>query len=439
MLNRDACLATKESVSRDAPQTVGVYIFRSADREILYIGKSINLRARLLSHLENAKADPKEAAIVGQASRIECIPCESEFRALLLESQLIQKHKPRYNKIWRDDKSYLYVKVNVKDAYPRVTLVRRENDGRSRYFGPFPSVRVAESILKQTRRVIPFCMSASARKKPCFYAKLGLCAPCPGAILPIADEKEKTRLKTLYRKHIAALIRVLSGRTDAVIKNLYRDLKILGRQGDFEEAIRLRNRIFSFERFIKNSAGLEPGFLLSEDTGEDKLRALERILRPYFPGLKDPVRIECYDMSNLLLQQATAAMVVATGGLIDKSSYRKFRMKNLKHRSDFEMITEAITRRFRNSWPHPDLLVIDGGTPQVKTVLSALDTAKIEIPVIGIAKNPDRFVIGREGLPTIRPRRTDKGFRLIQELRDEAHRFSKKYHTLLRDKKLLEE
>ena len=129
-------------------------------------------------------------------------------------------------------------------------------------------------------------------------------------------------------------------------------------------------------------------------------------------------------------------MVVATRGQVDKSQYRKFRMKNPRLRSDFDMLAETLTRRFRNKWTKPDLLVVDGGKPQVRTVLETLGGLGIAVPVVGLAKNPDRLVLGTPALPTKRPSFHDAGFNLLRLLRDEAHRFSKKYHTSLRDSKL---
>ncbi len=130
-------------------------------------------------------------------------------------------------------------------------------------------------------------------------------------------------------------------------------------------------------------------------------------------------------------------MVVFTEGNSDKKEYKRFKIKNEKAESDFEMMDEVIRRRFKNDWPHPDLLVVDGGKPQVRTVLKVLHEMDIQVPLIGIAKRPDRIVLGTEHYLSLRPRSDHPGFQLLQALRDESHRFAKKYHVLLRGKNML--
>ncbi len=146
--------------------------------------------------------------------------------------------------------------------------------------------------------------------------------------------------------------------------------------------------------------------------------------------------MECYDISNLSQKEATASMVVFTDGLADKSQYRKFRIKDKKLQSDFDMLEEVIKRRFNNDWDRPDLLVVDGGRPQVRRVSQVLRELHITIPLIGIAKHPDRLVISVENLPIVRPPVHSLGFGMVRAIRDESHRFAKKYHLLLRNKKL---
>lgn len=428
---------TKEGI-QEAPQTIGVYIFCGKGREeYLYIGKSINLKARLNSHWESTRMDERERAIFEGTQKIKLIPVESEFKALLYEAQLIQKHQPRYNRIWKDDKSHLYIKINLKDRYPKVLLVRKENDGKSSYFGPFSSVRVAERLLKEIRKVIPFCMQRNIfTVNPCFYGKMGLCDPCPNTIEAMPEGPEKEEVAKYYKKNIRQLVRIFKGDTSPVLKGLYAQLKELTKNQEYEDALILRNRILSFERLITERVGLEKEMLFNATPG-DAAADLRQVLSRHFPGLPELHRIECYDISNLSFKQATASMVVATDGLIDKSQYRKFRIKNPSANSDFEMLTETFLRRFRNNWPPPDLLVVDGGKPQVRTILKVLEIIGKDIPLIGIAKNPDRLVIGRGELPTIRLALRHPGFNLVRLLRDESHRFSKKYHVLLRSREFL--
>ena len=423
------------------PTTYGVYLFKRG-RDILYIGKSINIKTRVQSHIENAAIDAKERAIVVNSDHIEFITTDSEFKALLLESQLIQKHHPQYNRRWMDDKSYLYIKINMKDTYPKIMQVRREQKQDAMYFGPFPSSKIAREILSEIRKLIPFCTQKRVYRHVCFQSKIGLCNPCPSAIELLTDEKEKRVLQRLYKSRIRQVVKILNGNFEVVLRGLYSQLKELTEQERYEEAIMLRNKIKRFEYFVNEQlfASYDSS---SYNQSEEGLVSLAKILSPYFPGFsvdnpKGLHRIECFDVSNLSGKEATASMVVLIDGLVDKSEYRRFKIKNLKSKSDFEMHEEVFTRRLKHrDWPLPDLLVVDGGKPQVRTLRAVFTQLRISIPLIGIAKRPDRFVVGVNNLPSVRPPMRDIGFNMIRNLRDESHRFAKKYHLLLREQKMM--
>jgi len=152
------------------PSTFGVYLFKRKNK-ILYVGKSINIKARVFSHLKNALLDKKESLIISLSDSIESRVTENEFKALLLESYLIKKYQPKYNAICKDGKSYLYIKITVKDNFPKILLCRKENDMKSIYFGPFSSVKVATDLINDIRHVIPFCTQKNITKHPCFLFK----------------------------------------------------------------------------------------------------------------------------------------------------------------------------------------------------------------------------------------------------------------------------
>lgn len=425
----------KEEISK-LPAATGVYFFKKDD-QILYVGKAISIKARILSHLENSKLDPKESLIVQNSNKIEYVLTDSEFKALLLESSLIQKHLPKYNARWKDDKSYLYIKITTKDQFPKVFIVRKENDRKSVYFGPFPSRRDTEKILNTIRRLFPFCTQKQITPKPCFYSKIGLCDPCPNEILKLADQEKIKKLRQRYLYNIRQLKRILQGNVDLVLKESYKKLKEFSKQQNFEEAIYVRNNIQRFEQLIQQTQ-FSADITLHFNRSAESLDKLKNLLRHYFPNLTDLQRIECYDVSNLFQKDATASMVVFTGGMPDTSQYRRFKIKNVTAKSDFEMLEETFTRRFKNDWPEPDLLVVDGGTPQVLRVKQILANLKKNTFLIGIAKHPDRLVINApKGLTTIRPSYNNLGFNLVRAIRDEAHRFARKYHLLLRHKKLM--
>lgn len=424
----------KPSELVDVPTTNGIYIFRCGETPV-YIGKSVNLKARLISHIENAKKDPKEAAIIDASDNIEWIITDSEFKALILESQLIQKYLPKYNVRWRDDKSYLYIKATVQDEYPKFFITRREEDKKAHYFGPFPSVVVATNILREIRKVFPFCSQKRITNRKCFYAKIGMCNPCPNDIEQLEDKGQKLKAKREYRKNIRNIVKILEGKIDPVVDQLYKEINALIKEEQYEEAIPYRNRLYRLERVIlRRKFGGDPD---EYNVSETRLNSLLNVLTPHFPELTKLDRIECYDMSTFQFKESTASMVVFTAGLSDKKEYKRFRIKNQQAESDFEMIDEVLRRRFKNDWVLPDLIVIDGGKPQVRAALKVCRDMNIHIPLIGIAKRPDRFVIGKEPPLILRPPSHHAGFRLVQSLRDESHRFAKKYHVLLRNKKMM--
>lgn len=425
---------TREEILK-LPTTTGIYQYIDAQGEIIYIGKSVSLKARLISHAENAKIDAKEAGIVDNAVKISIIITDSEFNALLLESQLISRHKPKYNVRWRDDKSYLYIKATIKDDYPKFFLTRQENDGKSSYFGPFPSVRTATNVLREIRKVFPFCTQRKISKQPCFYSKIGQCNPCPNNIEKIENLEEKKELKKAYKYNIRQVIKVLEGQTDLVQKDLYKTLKLQTETLDYENAIQTRDRIQRLEGLIHGKK-LEPEMIADYNKSNESTQKLKELLQRYYPDLENVTRIECFDISNTSMKQGTASMVVFTDGLIDKKEYRKFKIKDLNLASDFEMMDEVLRRRFkRHQWKNPSLLVVDGGKPQVRVAQKVLADLEVQVPLIGIAKNPDRLVIGDQHFQMIRPQLNHPGFNLIRAIRDESHRFAKKYHIYLRNKK----
>jgi len=419
---------------KDLPTTNGIYIFKYKKKPI-YIGKSVNIKARIKSHIENAKNDAKERAIVETADELEYIVTDSEFKALLLESKLIQKHKPKYNVRWRDDKSYLYIKVTKKDPYPKFFITRKEDDKNALYFGPFASVRVANDILREIRKVFPFCTQKNITNRKCFYAKIKLCDPCPNEIEKTESSVLKKELQKKYRENTRNAIRVLEGKTEVVIDKLYKQINQLTKVDKFEDAIPYRNRLFRLEGVLLRRK-FDSNNLEEYNKSEKRIQSLQQLLKPYF-DLSKLERIECYDMSTMSFENSTASMVVFTEGLSDKKEYKRFKIKGDHVQSDFDMFKEIMQRRFKNKWPEPELLILDGGKPQIRAAKEVLDAMHVMIPLIGIAKRPDRIVIGDETLLTIKPPRHHPGFRLVQSMRDESHRFAKKYHVHLRSKKML--
>ena len=413
------------------PNTIGLYLFKK-NEIINYIGKSVNIKARLLSHLENAKLDNKERLIIDNSNKIETIVTESEFKALIIEAKLIRELQPKYNLIWKDDKSPLYIKITIKDEFPKIIITRKEFDKKSLYFGPFSSVRMIEKIINDIRRIIPFCTQKKISKKACFYSKIGLCHPCPNKIDRCKGEV-RLALKHQYKKNINQVVSILNGNVKEIIKNLNKQLNVLIKNNQYEQAIIIRNKIFRFDRLLNLRDDME--FFINNN--EKNLEEMSVILKKYFPQLNKINRIETYDISNLGLKQAVGSMVVMKNNQIDKKEYRRFKIKQTGLKSDFDRLKEVVIRRLKQNWPVPDLIIIDGGRPQIKAILKIFYDNKIIIPLIGIAKNPDRVIVGIKGYPNLFFKNDSKVLNIIRLLRDESHRFARKYHLFLRSKDFL--
>jgi len=417
------------------PSTVGVYIFE-ANKKSLYIGKSINIKARVKAHLEAAKFDQKENNLIKNSKTILVYPTENEYQALVLEANLIQKHLPKYNVRWRDDKSFLYIKITNREEYPKIYLSRKPKKKDDLYFGPFSSVVKTQELLRTVRKIVPFCTQKKLTNRACFYSKIGLCNPCPSLINQEKNELRKEELKKKYQENIKKIIKILQGKTTPVMKNLKRKLKRLIDEEKYEEAKIIRDQIFQLEQLnFKHFYDLD-----EMSAGFSNLKSqlgLVSILKPYF-HFKKISRIECYDISNLKGKEATASMVVTTGGFFDKSQYRRFKIKNQRNKSDLSMMDEVFQRRFLDKkLPHPDLIIVDGGKPQLKIVKPILDNLKINIPLIGIAKDPDRLVLASNDFLTIKLAKNHPGFNYLRLIRDESHRFAHDYHLFLRKKNFL--
>jgi excinuclease UvrABC nuclease subunit len=275
----------------------------------------------------------------------------------------------------------------VKDPYPKVLITRRENDGKSRYFGPFDSMKSVETLVKQIRRIVPFCTQKTIHKGACFYHKIGLCDPCPN-IVEHDTEPEKTRDKKRYRAQITTIVRVLDGKTDLVFRSLRKEIRDLTDTQHYEEAMKRRDAMRQLELLIMHGSFID-GNIHLYNRSEQALAALQTILKPYYPSLSDLHRIECYDNSTLSFQNSTASMVVFTDGMVDKKEYRRFKLRT-KPNNDFDMMKEVITRRLKNTrWPAPDLIIIDGGKPQVRAVQKILNSNLQFSPSAGqaISKN----------------------------------------------------
>lgn len=356
-----------------------------------------------------------------------------------MEAELIRKLEPRYNARLRDDKSPLYILV-TEEKFPRVLLERKSDLARlprakrQALFGPFLSSRKTKQVLTISRRLFPFCNAGQQARKACFYQHLGL---CPGVCTGEISSRK-------YRANIRRLAHFLAGDFDRLRSSLLREMKRAAREQNYGEAQEKKSRLQALESLEAASLMSGDSFPGTSLTTKDGLAALVEILGRQGISLesKTNLRIEGYDVSNLGGRQATGAMVVFIDGLPAKESYRQFRVRRRATPDDPRMLGEVLRRRLGHpEWGRPDLVVIDGGQPQLQAIRKELGiTVRLvrEIPFVGLAKRPDRLVIPKKSgffilsLPALNP-----GLKLLQAVRDEAHRFALSYHLKLRERVLL--
>ncbi len=329
----------------------------------------------------------------------------------------------------KDDKSFLYFEI-TREKFPRVLLVRgagviakrggagagtgvrkgsRAVAAQGRRFGPFASASSAREALHILRRIFPWSThdpdEIGTMKRPCFNYEIGL---CPGTCVGAVTHEE-------YAKNIERLRMFFEGKKAYIIRALEKDMKAASKQQEFEKAEKFRRQIFAL-RHIQDTALISDNeILVTGAAGSGTV-------------LKDGYRIEGYDISNISGTSAVGSMVVFEGGEPNKNEYRKFKIKSIFQPNDVGMLKEVLERRFaRTDWPMPDLVLIDGGLAQVNTARRVLVRASIKIPVIGIAKGPQR---DRNDIIGLIPKGVQK--ELLIKVRNEAHRFAISYHKALR-------
>lgn len=424
-----------KNIFNDLPTGPGVYIFKDRKDEPVYIGKAKNIHLRLKSYLAINQLATKTLAMLAKVNKVEIIPVASEIEALLLEAEAIKRFKPKYNTLWKDDKSYLYIKIDFGKEVPLITTSRRQPEDKSvKLFGPFPSATTVRYVLKILRRIFPYCSSTHeivktssgrTKYKRCLYCHLGLC-PFPYESNEKANE---------YRKTVKKIITFLEGKNDKLIASLKREMNIAVKMLAFEKAAIIKKQIDALEYITKDYHG-PSDYLTNPMLFEDivYLRLLD--LTKQLKLSKFPNRIECYDVSNLGGKLAVGAMVVLKDGKLANNLYRHFKIKFKNTPDDFAMLKEIIKRRFKNNWPLPDLIVVDGGKGQLSALSEVLDSAGLNIPHIAIAKKKELIYSPNNKEPLVLPK-DSFALQLVQQIRDEAHRFAISYHRKLRHNSIL--
>ncbi len=533
------------------PLQPGVYLFKNAADEVIYVGKAKKLRNRLRSYFQPPeRLHVKVRAMVEHADHFDYVVTASELEALILENNLIKSYQPRYNIQLRDDKTYPWLKITMKDEFPRMVIAREKKELNQRYFGPYPNVTALKSAIHLLNGLFPLrtCRNLPKNRRPCLNYDLGRClAPCCGKV-----SKEE------YGKTVDALLSTLENGSAELIGSLQAEMKEAARMLDFERAAKLRDAVAGLQELnSRNQVNVEAkeafdlvgivtsdkgdkenlvlvfqvrgGVMTGKTTwwlknfmGETQAEALGYFLRRYYDesalpppevlvnvlpeetalleswlteqagrktalripqrgekkrlmdmllenarilwqeryeqdlsvwqtlkGLAEllgmdvvPNRIECYDISHLAGQETVSSMVVFTEGEPDKKAYRHFKMVQDRN-DDFRSMKETLSRRFQEAkkgnpafLPEPDLVLIDGGLGQVNAAWEIFQELAIDIPLCSLAERQEEIYVPHTAEPWRLPRR-DERLKLLQRLRDEAHRFAITYNRERRSKRMV--
>jgi len=414
------------------PDSPGVYIMRNGGGEIIYIGKAQSLRKRVSSYFKrDINFSPRLNSLISQVDKIEYLTTPSEEEALILECDLIKRHHPRYNISLRDDKKYPFLKVTVKENYPRVFITRTIKKDGARYFGPYPFVLPLRHTLRLIKKVFPIrsCRRGiiKRRKRPCLYFQLGEClGPCQGKVS-----------KGDYRQAVRELCRFLEGKKAEIINDLGEKMETFSQERQYEKAAKIRDQIKTLQRVIFMTE-IIPKYNQLPVKNENQL-ALEE-LRNILELKQTPEFVQCLDISNIRGEEAVGAVVSFQNGYPDKNNYRRFKIRMVKKIDDYTMIEEVLDRHLQNILGKksklPDLIVIDGGKGHLNKALNTLQNLKIkDIPVLALAKEFEQIYFPGQSKPLCLPVNSPS-LSLLKHLRDEAHRFAHAYFSKLRKKKI---
>ena len=435
---RDRSLAAEKV--RSFPQTPGVYLMKDAAGRVIYVGKAKNLRSRAGSYfLKAAAEDRRTADLVREIRDIDYLEAESEVDALLLESRLVKDVQPRFNSDLKDDKTFPYLQITTHEDYPRVEFTRTPKRKGVKLYGPFTSAGSLRGAIVVLQRIFKFrtCtldIDADDEQwrwfRPCLLASIDQCtAPCN---LRISKEE--------YRKDINRLKTFLDGGRTQLLAELHAEMLEASKALDFERAARRRDEIRLLETLDQRGdleEHVQPEvFLVDPKKG---LAGLAKVL-----GLDKPPRvIEGVDIAHLAGNETVASLVQFIDGLPFKPGYKRYRIKSVEGIDDFKSIHEVVSRRFarlaREGGSPPDILLIDGGKGQLSAALDALESLGVEPPcVISLAKREEEVFLPGRSEP-LRLSRDSYSLRLLEYVRDEAHRFAQHYHHLLRGKRTLDD
>jgi excinuclease ABC subunit C len=413
---------------------------KDAQGRVIYIGKAKNLRSRASSYFHKAASEDRRIADwVAEVADVEYLAADSEVDALLMEARLIKDIQPKYNRDLKDDKTFPYLQITTCEDFPRVNFTREPLDRGVKLYGPFPRAKSLRGAIQVLQKIFKFrtCtldIEADDPRwrwfRPCLLASINQCtAPCNLRI-----DRES------YRRDIRRLQLFLDGKKEILLQEMDEEMRQASRDLQFEKAARLRDEIKALGALNLRGNLAEHAqpevFYVDPRKG---LKGLKQILK--LDSL--PRTIDGVDIAHLGGNEMVGSLVTFVDGLPFKPGYRRYRIKSVAGIDDFAAIREVVARRIQGlqerDEPFPDLWLIDGGKGQLNAALAAFDELKVVPPtVLALAKREEEIYLEGTSGPLVLRRRSF-ALRLLQYVRDEAHRFAQHYHHLLRKKRLLDE
>jgi len=403
---------------------------------IIYVGKAKALKKRVGSYFQPSRAfalHPKIRALIEMIADFDAIEVKSEPEAILLEGKLIKQWKPRYNTDFTDDKRFLLVRVDLREELPRFRLARIRKEDKSRYFGPFAHSGPLRKTLAQMRRQFGVLLGDGNPKR------------LPDGSWQLYDDVRaeiygfpNSVTTEAYRERVDQACTFLEGKSREWLQSLRAEMEAAAGRREFEKAAGLRDVVFALQKTLEKTRHFERTDPTAVTADEPALASLQQALA--LPTV--PNTIECFDISHISGTFVVASMVRFAEGRPDRDNYRRFRIKGFMGNDDFRAMEEVVGRRYRRlrdeGKSFPDLVVIDGGAGQVGAALKSFVALDLEPPpLIGLAKR-EETVVFPDGRPPLDMPLDHPGLRLLQRLRDEAHRFANTFNADLRSKRIRE-
>ena len=432
--------------ARALPKSAGVYLMKDASGRVIYVGKAARLPDRVSSYfVPSADLGYQKQRLLSLVEDFETVECEGEWEALLAENRLIKDLKPRFNIRLVDDKTFPYLAVTMAEDFPRVFITRSPADPDlkgAKIFGPFTAVGALREAIQLLQRVFKFrtcsldIVEGDDKRKhfrPCILYSIGQCtAPCAAKIA-----------RGPYREDAERFVKFLASKRSVMLREMRAEMDAAAGAQQFEKAATLRDQIRAIEKLDergRRDEGWQPETEASLVDPRKGLRSIQKTL-----GMDQPIRcIEGIDIAHLAGGETVGSKVCFVDGRPLKNEYRRYRVRSVEGgNDDYASIREVVSRRYREAGEghelYPDVILIDGGLGQLHAALEAFGQLGRKPPmVISLAKKEELIYIQDRAEP-VRLSRDNAGLRLVQAIRDEAHRFAQHYHHILRRKKTLEE